>query len=41
MYSSMNDLVDKFFNLYREYHEEIAPQEIAEILRHYADRLDG
>ena len=41
MYSSMKELVDKFFDLYREHHEEIAPQEITEILSHYADRLDG
>ena len=31
----------KFFNLCREYQEEIPPQKMAEILRDYADRLDG
>ena len=41
MSSSMNDFLDKFFDLCREYQEEIPPQKMAEVLRDYADRLDG
>ena len=37
----MKDFLDKFFDLCREYQEEIPPQKMAEILRDYADRLDG
>ena len=37
----MKDFLDNFFDLYREYQEEIPSQKIAEILRDYADRLDG
>ena len=33
--------VKQFFDLCREYQEEIPPQKMAEILRDYADRLDG
>ena len=40
MSSSMKDFLDKFFDLCREYQQEITPQKIAEILREYADRLD-
>ena len=40
MFSSMKDLLDKFFDLCREYQQEIPHQKIAEILRKYADRLD-
>ena len=35
------EFLDKFFNLCREYQEEIPPHIIAEILRDYADRLNG
>ena len=38
--SSMKDFLDKFFDLYREYQQEIPPQKMAEILREYTDRLD-
>ena len=41
MSSSMKDFLDKFFDLCREYQEEIPPQKMAEILRDYADRLVG
>ena len=41
MSSSMKDFLDKLFDLCREYQEEIPPQKMAEILRDYADRLDG
>ena len=41
MSSSMNDLLDKCFDLCREYQEEIPPQKMAEVFRDYADRLDG
>ena len=40
MFSSMKDFLDNFFDLFREYQQEIPPQKIAEILREYADRLD-
>ena len=38
---SMKDFLDKFFDLCREYQQEITAQKMAEILREYADRLDG
>ena len=41
MSSSMKDFLDKLFDLCREYQDEISPQKMAEILRDYADRLDG
>ena len=41
MSSSTKNFIDKFFDLCREYQEEIPPQKMAEILRDYADRLDG
>ena len=41
MPSSMKDSLDKLFDLCREYQQEIPPQKMAEILREYADRLDG
>ena len=37
MSSSMKDFLDKFFDLCREYQQEIPPQKMAEILREYAD----
>ena len=33
----MKDLLDKFFDLFRDYQEEIPAQKMAEILREYAD----
>ena len=39
MSSSMKDFLE-FFDLCREYQQEIPPQKMAEILREYADRLD-
>ena len=41
MSSSMKDFLDKFFDLCREYQQEIPPKKMAEVLREYADRLDG
>ena len=41
MSSSMKEFLDKFFDLCREYKQEISPQKMAEVLREYADRLDG
>ena len=41
MSSSIKDFLDKFFDLCREYQEKIPPKKIAEVLREYADRLDG
>ena len=41
MSSSMKDFLDKFFDLCKEYQQEIPPQKMAEVLREYADRLDG
>ncbi len=35
----MKDFLDKFFNLFREYQQEIQPLKMAEILREYADIL--
>ena len=40
MSSSMKDFLDKFFDLSREYKQEIPPQKMTEILREYTDRLD-
>ena len=40
MSSSMKDFLDKFFDLCREYQQEIPPEKMAEILREYADRLN-
>ena len=36
----MKYFLDKFFDLFREYQQEIPPQKMAGILREYADRLD-
>ena len=41
MSSSIKDLLNKFFDLCREYQQEISPQKRAEISREYTDRLDG
>ncbi len=41
MPSHTKDFINKFFNLCREYQEHIPPYKLAEILRDYADRLDG
>ncbi len=41
MSSTLKDFLNKLFDLCREYQEEIPPDKIAEILRDYADRLDG
>ena len=40
MSSSMKEFLDKFFDLCREYQQEIPAKKITEILREYADRLD-
>ena len=40
MSSSMKDFLDKFFDLCREYQQEILPQKMTVILREYAERLD-
>ena len=36
----MKDFLNKFFDLCREYQQEITPKKMVEILREYADRLD-
>ena len=41
MSSPTKDFLDKFFDLCREYQIEIPSQKIAEVLRDYADSLDG
>ena len=41
MSSSLKDFLHKFFDLCRAYQTEIPPQKMAEVLRDYADRLDG
>ena len=38
MSSSKKNFLDKFFDLCKEYQQEIPPQKIAEVLRNYADR---
>ena len=40
MSSSMKDFLDKFFDLPKEYQQEIPPKKMAEVLREYADRFD-
>ena len=35
------DFINKFFDLCKEYQHEIPPHKMAQILREYADRLDG
>ena len=37
---SMKDFLDKFFDLCREYQQEIPPKKMTDNLREYADRLD-
>ena len=37
----MTDFLNKFFDLCREYQQEIPPHKMAEILRDYAERLDS
>ena len=41
MSSSKKDFLDKFFDLCKENQEKIPSKKIAEVLRDYADRLDG
>ena len=41
MSSPTKEFLDKFFELCREYQEEIPAYKMAEIFRDYADRLDG
>ena len=41
MSKPMKEFINKFFDLCREYQEDISPQKMAEILREYAERLDG
>ena len=40
MSSSVKDFLDKFFDLCREYQQEIPPRKMADISREYADRFD-
>ena len=35
----MKDFLDKFFDICREYQQEIPPKKMAEILREYANSL--
>ena len=41
MISPTKEFLDKFFELCREYQEVIPPFKMAEIIRDYANRLDG
>lgn len=41
MSSSMKNFLEKFFDLCREYKQEITPKKMAEVLRDYSKRLDG
>ena len=40
-YGPMQEFLNKFFELCKEYQEQIPPDKIAEVLRDYAKRLDG
>ena len=37
----MQDFLKEFFDLCKEYQEQIPPNKIAEVLKDYAERLDG
>ena len=37
----IQEFLNKFFDLCKEYQEQIPPHQIAEVLRDYAERLDG
>ena len=37
----MDEFLNKFFDLCREYQEQITPHKIAKVLRDYAERLDS
>ena len=37
----MKDFLDKFFDLCKDHQKEILPKKMAEVLRDYADILDG
>ncbi len=37
----LKEFMNKFFDLCKEYQEQIPPNKIAEVLRDYAERLDG
>ena len=39
--NTMKEFLDKFFDLYKEYQQTIPPHNMAEVLRDYAERLDG
>jgi len=39
--SPMSDFLKKFFDLCKDYQQEIPPNKMAEVLRDYAERLDG
>ena len=41
MSSPTKEFLDNFFELCREYQEKIPPYNMVEILKDYADRLDG
>ena len=41
MSCSIKYVLDKFFDFCREYQKKTPPEEIAEVLRDYTDRLDG
>ena len=37
----MQEFLNKLFDLCKEYQEQIPPNKIAEVLKDYAERLDG
>ena len=41
MSSSLENFLEKLFEICREYQNEIPPQKMTEVLRDYADRLVG
>ena len=39
--SPMKEFLEKFFDLCKEYQEEIPPHKMAEVLKDYAERLNS
>ena len=40
-FGAMQSFLNKFFEFCKEYQEQIPPHKIAEVIRDYAERLDG
>jgi len=39
--SPMSNFLERFFDLCKDYQQEIPPHKMAEVLRDYAERLDA